>query len=424
MPGARRRTGARLIDSVTFEVAVRLAVALGIGLLVGAERERRMAERGRRGTAGVRTFALLGLLGGIAEQIGGDAVLAVALAFVGGAALVSYFRERTPGMTTEVAQVVTFLLGVLAQREPAVASALAATITILLATRTSLHRFIGSVLTDAEVHDALLFAAAALVVLPLLPNRAVGPFEVLNPFAVWRLVVLLMAISSAGYIVVRSVGPRYGLAVAGLLGGFVSSTATIGAMGTRARDDPSVLRGAVAGALFSTVATIAQMAAVLGATSAPTLEAMAWPLALGGAGALAAAGLSMLGRHDTEGHEAVAYSRAFDLRAAVLLAGTITLVTVLSAAAAEAAGSAGVRVAALLGGLADTHAAAIGVASVVAAGKLEAADATLAVLAALTTNTVSKIVFAFIGGGPRFAAPVGTGLVFVMALAWSGLALA
>ncbi len=93
----------------------------------------------------------------------------------------------------------------------------------------SLHRFIGSVLTDAEVHDALLFAAAALVVLPLLPNRAVGPFEVLNPFAVWRLVVLLMAISSAGYIAVRSVGPRYGLAVAGLLGGFVSSTATIGA---------------------------------------------------------------------------------------------------------------------------------------------------------------------------------------------------
>jgi uncharacterized membrane protein (DUF4010 family) len=410
-----------VLDTFTLDDALRLAIAFGIGLLIGAERERRMAERAHRGPAGLRTFALVALLGGIVDHVGGDATLAVALAFVGGAALVSYFREGDPGITTEVALVVTFLLGVLAQRDPAIASALAVTVTIVLATRSALHRFVDTVLTEQEVHDALLLAAAALVVLPLLPDETVGPLDVLNPFSVWRLVVLLMAISSTGYIAVRAVGPRYGLPIAGLLGGFVSSTATIGAMGARSRGQPDVLRAAIAAALFSTVATMVQMAIVLSALSSTLLRELTWPLVLGAVAALAAAGLAMLGgRHTPDDHE-VAYGRAFELGTAVILAATITAVTFVSAAASEVAGDSGVQLAALLGGFADTHAAGIGVASVFVTGKLPASAATVAVLAAISSNTVSKIVFAYLGGGLRYALPVATGLAAVLAAVWLGL---
>lgn len=412
-----------MLDSFTSEDAVRLAIAVAIGLLVGAERERRMAERAHRGPAGLRTFALVALLGGTVDVVGGDAVLAVALAFVGGAALLSYFREGDPGITTEVALVVTFLLGVLAQREPAVASGLAVTVTVLLATRSALHQFVSSVLTDQEVHDALLLAAAALVVLPLLPDETIGPLDVLNPFSVWRLVVLLMAISSAGYVAVRAVGPGYGLPIAGLLGGFVSSTATIGAMGARSRGQPDALRATIASALFSTVATMLQMAAVVGTISSTLLRDLAWPLAFGAVAALVAAGVALLGTRRASEESDVSYGRAFELRTAILLAATITAVTFVSAAASELAGDSGVQIAAVLGGFADTHAAAIGVTSVFITGKLGASAATLAVLAAVASNTVSKIVFAYIGGGPRYALPVAAGLVVVLGAAWAGLLL-
>lgn len=412
-----------MLDSFTSEDAVRLAIAVAIGLLVGAERERRMAERAHRGPAGLRTFALVALLGGIVDTVGGDAVLAVALAFVGGAALLSYFREGDPGITTEVALVVTFLLGVLAQREPAVASGLAVTVTVLLATRSALHQFVSSVLTDQEVHDALLLAAAALVVLPLLPNETIGPLDVLNPFSVWRLVVLLMAISSAGYVAVRAVGPGYGLPIAGLLGGFVSSTATIGAMGARSRGQPDALRATIAAALFSTVATMLQMAAVVGTISSTLLRELTWPLALGAVAALVAAGVALLGTRRASEESDVSYGRAFELRTAILLAATITAVTFASAAASELAGDSGVQIAAIAGGFADTHAAAIGVASVFIGGDLGASAATLAVLAAVASNTVSKIVFAYIGGGWHYALPVGAGLIVVLAAAWAGLLL-
>lgn len=412
-----------MLDSFTSEDALRLAVAVAIGLLVGAERERRMAEREHRGPAGLRTFALVALLGGIVATIGGEAVLAVALAFVGGAALLSYFREGDPGITTEVALVVTFLLGVLAQEEPAVASGLAVTVTVLLATRTALHRFVSSALTDQEVHDALLLAAAALVVLPLLPNRTVDPLDVINPFSVWRLVVLLMAISSAGYVAVRTVGPRYGLPIAGLLGGFVSSTATIGAMGARSRGQPDALRATIAAALLSTVATMLQMAAVVGTVSSTLLRELVGPLAFGAVAALIAAGIALLGARPASDDSEVNYGRAFELRTALLLAVTITAITFASAAASELAGDSGVQIAAVLGGLADTHAAAVGVASVFVGGSLGASAATLAVLGAVSSNTVSKIVFAYIGGGPRYALPVGAGLLVVLGAAWLGLLL-
>jgi uncharacterized membrane protein (DUF4010 family) len=410
-----------VLESISLTDATRLAIALGIGLLIGAERERRMAERGRRGTAGIRTFALVSVLGGVSAQTGQVAVVVAVLAFVGAATLIGYSRDPGElGITSEVALVATCLLGVLAQDEPALASAVAVAVTILLLTRGWLHRFVSTVLTEQEIHDALILAASALVVLPLLPDEAIGPGQAINPFSVWRLVVLLMAIGSAGYVAVRAAGARFGLAFAGLLGGFVSSTATIGAMGARVREQPALQRAATSGALFSTVATFAQLAVVLATISTEALRTLTWPLLSGGAAAAALAGLAVIGTSSHDAERRFEYGRAFDLRTATVLALVITAVTVLSAAASEFADERGLLVAAALGGFGDAHAAAIGVASVVSAGRLPAEAATLAVLGAISSNTVSKLVAASIRGGSRFALLVGTGLALILAAAWAG----
>ena len=142
-------------------------------------------------------------------------------------------------------------------RQPALAAGVAVVVAILLAARTPLHHFVRSVLTESEVKDALIFAGATLVVLPLLPDRPLGPYGALNPHTIWIIVILVMAISAAGYVAVRMLGARFGLPIAGLASGFISSTATIGAMGARAAKAPDVLAAAVAGAVLSTVATIA-----------------------------------------------------------------------------------------------------------------------------------------------------------------------
>ncbi len=420
------RWDSTLLDSLLAAPATRLAIAIGIGLLTGTERERRMAERGRRGPAGIRTFALVALLGGMADQLGGNAFLAVALAFVSVAALAGYFREPGDvGVTTEVALVVTFLLGVLAQREPALAAGLGVVVTVLLATRSTLHEFAGAGLTDEEVRDALLLGACALVVLPLLPDRPIDPAGLLNPFLVWRLVVLLLAISGAGYVAVRTLGLSGGLPLAGLVGGFVSSAATVNAMGVRSAAAPLLLPAAIAGALLSSVATFAQLALILAATSAETLVELRYPLVLGGGTAALGGGIAFAWarRQPVPASGRVEYGRAFDLKSAAILALTMSAVSVVSVLASTAAGAAGLFATAAVSGFADVHAAAIGVASVAASGAVSAHDAAIAVEAAVATNVVTKVLLALMSGGPRFGVPVGLGLVAALAAGWVGLAL-
>ncbi|WP_322819811.1 DUF4010 domain-containing protein [Tepidiforma sp.] len=405
--------------------ALRLAVALGIGLLLGAERERRKGEGPRRGAAGIRTFALVALAGGVAMAVGGGVVLAAALAFVALAVVAAYALgdREDPGLTTEVAVVVAFLLGALAWREPQVAAGLAVVVTILLAAREQLHRLVAQALTEQEVHDGLLFAGAALVVLPLVPDERIGPYGVFNPFAIWRLVVLVMAIGGAGYVAVRLLGARVGLPLSGLAAGFVSSSATIAAMGVRARQYPVLRSPAVAAAVLSTVATVVQMVVVVGATDPATLRELWPPMALAGLGAAgygALFGVRALRDEAAEHHEPG--GRAFEPKTALVFAATVTAILFVSAALNDWLGNRGVLITAGVAGFADAHSAAIAVAGLAAGGRIAPDDAVVPILAAFTTNSVTKMVLAAATGGRRFAAEVWPGVIVTAALAWAGLA--
>ncbi|MBP6195462.1 MAG: MgtC/SapB family protein, partial [Methyloversatilis sp.] len=256
-----------------------LAAALGIGLLIGMERERRKGEGPARAAAGLRTFTLAALLGALAMLLGGGLTLAVLAGVVGVLTTVSYVRSSAddPGLTTEIALVLTFMLGALALHDAPLATGIGVLVAITLAARTQLHRFVVRVMSEDELHDALLLAAAALVILPLTPDRTVDPFNAINPRTLWTLAVLMMTINACGHIALRAIGPALGLSFAGFASGFVSSTATIAAMGAQAVRTPALRAAAVSGAVLSSVATVLQLVLLLSFTSTPVLREMALP---------------------------------------------------------------------------------------------------------------------------------------------------
>jgi uncharacterized membrane protein (DUF4010 family) len=408
--------------SVIDPVILNLAVALGIGLMIGAERERRKGSGPSRAPAGIRTFAVTSLAGAIGFAAGGQSLLAIVTAGIVGLVAVAYerAREEDPGLTTEIALTVTVLLGGLSMQLPALAGGLGVVVVVLLAAKSRLHRFVGSVLTEDELQDALIFAGATLVVLPLVPDRAMGPYGALNPHSIWVIVILIMAISAAGYVAVRLLGTRFGLPVAGLASGFISSKATIAAMGARTAKANEVLASAVAGAVLSTIATIVQMALVLATTSMATLLALVVPLLCAGlAATLYGAAFTVLALRQKTEAEARS-SHAFSLSTAFAFALTLSIILVACAALQDWFGENGVIFAAAIAGFADTHSAAISVASLVGSGKLTPSDAVLPVLAGLSTNTVSKLILAVSSGGLSFALRVIPGLIMVAGAAWAG----
>lgn len=384
-----------------------LAVALGTGLLVGIERERSKGQGPSRGAAGVRTFLLLALVGAIAPLIGQAAIL-VGGALVAIAVLMSYRQTRStdPGLTTEVAMVVVFLLGVLAMRAAALAAGLGVVTAVVLASKPRLHRFTREQLTPQELHDLLLLVAAAFVVLPLLPDRALDPWGALNPHRLWLLVVAVMGVSAAGYLALRVFGSRIGLALAGLAGGFVSSTATIAAMGDRARASPGLTASFAGAGLVSNVGTVMQLGVVLATLAPGLLLRAAVPLAVSGAVAVAVALLANWrspaspAMHDGT---TLAGRRPFEPRRVLLFVGVLAMIMLLAAIARRWLGTASLPWVLAASGLADVHAAAASAAQLVADGRVGPDLALASISAALATNSLSKCVVAATNGGRAYA---------------------
>lgn len=414
------------MSSLPEHIVIRLAVAIGIGLLIGTERERSKGSGPSREAAGVRTFTLTALAGAVSLLIGDVATFICFALIVGLLIAIGYrrTRNRDPGQTSEVAQLITFLLGGFAIREPQLAAALGVVVAILLAARTALHTWVRDVLTDAEIRDGLLLAAAALVILPLTPTDAVDPWGVIKPRQLWTLAVTVMAINALGYVALRALGPKTGLALAGLFSGFVSSTATIGAMGARAKAQPELRRGAVAGAAVSSVATVVQLAVVVGLVSTQLLRELALPLL--GAGLIAAiyaAAFTIRSVRET-GDRAATAGQPFDPKTALIFVVVVGIALILSALLTQWLGSRGLLIASAVGGFGDAHAPAISAAALAAKGSVDVGLASIAVLAGFTTNAISKIVVASTVGNRRYALELGPGILLSVIAGWAGLLVA
>lgn len=401
---------------------VRLLVALATGLLIGAEREQRRAQQTEAGVAGLRTFGLIGLLGGIFVYLDNTLLLAAGALVVGAAALVaaaSPSRQAKPGLATELALVVTYGIGALALRAPILAASAAVLVAMLLASGERLHKLLQVTLTRQELRDALLLLLFALVVLPIAPDRHVGPYGAIHPQSLVRLVVVLMAVSGAGYIAKRMWGARLGLTIMGFAGGFVSSSATIASMGMRARQDGD-FRSAAAGALASNVATIVLYALIAGAIDLAALQALALPLLAAGIGALLSTAVvtRWAGQRPVAGN---GDERAFRLAAALGFAVIATLVNIASAALSARMGSAGAVVVSGIAALIDAHSTTGSLVTQFHAGTLDAQTTRLAVVVALSTNTLTKLVMCLASRQLKFTLIVGASVLSIAALAWFGL---
>jgi uncharacterized membrane protein (DUF4010 family) len=398
------------------------AAALGIGMLIGLERERHKGRGERRGSAGLRTFAISALLGYAAMVVG--AALLVGMVAIGLTLLitVAYWRGRDddPGVTSEVALIIVLILGALCTRAPELAVAIGVVVAGLLTYREKLHHFAITQLSETEMRDGLVLLITALVLLPLTPDRYIGPYAALNLRTICTLTVLLMLVGAAGHIAVRTLGIRYGYVISAIASGFASSTLTIATMGQRVAREPNNLRILSAAALLSNLATMVQTGLILATVDPALLRSLWLPLVSGSVAALIYSAGLMLPRSTQGTDETLPAGGAFNLKLAVIIALTMTAITLVSSAMLSQFGQVGVMLTATFSGFADAHASTASIAGLAKAGLLPVEAIVAPALIAISSNSLSKCVVAWVSGGRGFAAIVIPGQVLLTLAMWAG----
>jgi uncharacterized membrane protein (DUF4010 family) len=387
------------------------AIALLIGLLLGLERERVRRPQEERTSAdeadlfaGIRTFplfAMAGYVGGLGSAHGAPLALPAVLLILGALAVTAYARapRADSGVTTETAAVVAALLGALvAWGQAPVAAALAVVVTLLLTLKAPLHRLAGA-LSEEEILAILKFAVVAVIVVPLLPERALGPYGAFEPRRLGIVVLMLSGVSLAGYLLVRVVGGRAGWPLAGLLGGLVSSTAVTLSFSGKARESKDLVRALAVGIILASTVLYARGAVVallldrdMGMHLLPRLGVL---LAV----ALAAAALQF--RHLEGGPADVArLGNPVELGRALMLTGLFAAVILAARFAQARLGTAGLWAVAAVGGLVDVDSVTVAGARLRQQGVADAAVASGAYLLATLTNLLFKAgAVISVGGG-------------------------
>lgn len=385
----------------------RFAVALGIGLLIGLERAWKSREdRPGSRTAGLRTFAITGLLGGAAGALslalGGPGSagggLLLGLCFAAYAGVIALFAreenraDRTFSATTPIAALVTFTLGALALiGDMRVAAAAAVATAGLLALRHPLHGWVRRI-TWEELRSALVLLAMTFVILPLIPNEPVGPFGGVNLREIWLIAIVLAAVSFLGYAAIKFLGTQSGVLVAAAAGGLVSSTAVMLTNARRAGAGEGVPRLLAAGAMIATCISLVRTGVIVATLNPPMLKVVAAPL---GAAALVSLASAMLlayhAQDETSARDTDELRNPFEFRPVVLFAAMLGLLVVAARLITEQFGAAGAIIAALVTGAGDVDAVTVSMTKL-APATLDIRYAALAVLAAVVSNSATKAV--------------------------------
>jgi len=419
----------------TFELIERLAVALAIGLVIGIERgwkQREEAEGDR--TAGLRTHALAGLLGGawgaVARSTGEWGTVALGLAFAAFVGAIVVFRlrevehEKTYGATTVVAAMIAYALGALAvvgDERAAAAAAVAAA--MLLALKVVLHEWLKK-LTWEELRAGLILAAMTVILLPLLPDRELVSWFPVNPREVWLLTILIAALSFAGYVAIRFAGAGLGVLLSGLAGGLVSSTAVTLSMARLARKHSARQKLFAAGIMLASGMMMLRVLVVVGIINVALLQILAVPLILAVLAQAAVAGvLGNWARDDREALAPLALKNPFDLGVVLEFGALLALIMALAKGISAWAGSEGAMVLAAVSGLVDVDAISISLARLAPEG-LDARSAAFAILIAVTINSATKVVLGSTAGGLALGKLLAWGLAAAFVAGAVGLWLA
>lgn len=384
-----------------------LAIALGVGMLVGLQRERSPSSTH---VGGIRTFPLVTVLGAMCAMLSasfGPWLAVVSFAGVVAASILANIigmkrGDPEPGMTTEVAMMVMFVIGVmLASGMRDVAVALGVGTAILLQVKQPLHNWARRI-GDRDIHAVLQFALITFIVLPVLPNQTFGPFDVLNPYRIWLMVVLVVGISLAGYIAFRLLGKTNGTLVAGLVGGMISSTATTVSYARRARQSREIEGAACAIFLLSTLVSFGRVITEVRVVAPGYAGEIAMPVVVMAAAAMVCAALALMG-HGRDGGEMPEQGNPTELRSALVFGGLYAVVLLAVAAAKEYFGDAGIYAAAGISGLTDMDAITLTTGRLAERGRLEPGTAWRAIVLASIANMVFKTGVVWSLGGLRLA---------------------
>ncbi|MDE2388946.1 MAG: MgtC/SapB family protein [Betaproteobacteria bacterium] len=386
--------------------------SLAIGLLIGMERERNPGSR-----AGLRTFALVAMFGTLAAMLSEKAtpwLLLGGLLIVGLMMMAAHSRVKDdnadPGTTTIAAILVCYGLGAAVwYGNSTLAIMLAIITTVLLYFKTELHG-ITAKLSRRDLISMLQFGVLTFIILPILPDHDYGPYEALNPYQIWLMVVLISGVSLAGYVAMRLIGERHG-AVLGLFGGLVSSTATTLVYARRSMENADFTQLSVVVILIANLTVLLRLSIISAVASPAILPQLLPVLASGfllGAGVMAFWWRKLNQQHDVTLPE---IKNPTEIRAAAafgLIYGTVLLCT---AWLSDIAGSSGLYIVALVSGLTDVDAIALSSLHLYELGKLESAQAIIAISLAFISNTGFKLGLIFFIGSRLLARQCVSGLL-------------
>lgn len=393
-----------------FEPHLALLTALAVGVLVGLEREQVKETTAGASFAGVRTYPIFALIGAVSMLLLPASPWIPVGALLGVIALVGIHyasdirHDRQHGVTTEASVVVTFLLGALAASpviEPMtdrllLVVALGVTLTFLLSSKEWLHGIAGKVSRD-DFYATVKFLIAATIVLPFLPRRELGPLDAINPFSVGLMVVMISALSFAGYVAMRLLGRGRGLFVSAAAGGLVSSTAVTIAFANRTKADPSLAPAAAGAIAIASTIMLARVAVLVTLINPALLPHVALPMGAAAAGAIAG-GLLLYRRTDGQTTNEVGVKNPFDLGNAIRFGLVFAVILLVTKAAKHYLGDSGLYLAALVAGSTDVDAVTLSTAK--QAG-LDLDTAAIAIVIATLSNTIVKSSLALAIGGRK-----------------------
>lgn len=423
MRASFRLTTLDSMDSELETILSRVALACGIGLLIGLERgwRTRDATPGSR-TAGVRTFAIAGLLGGIVGALVRGAGTSADLS-VGGGLLIGlsfavfalvftlFVRDENQASgrfsaTTAVAGLLTFMLGVHALLgDVRVAAAAAVAATGVLIVREDLHDWVKKI-TLREFQSVLVLLAMTLIALPILPDRPIGPWGGVNPREIWIIAIVLATISFAGFAAIRALGERRGVLVAAALGGLVSSTAVLFANARFAAAGHGSPRLLAAGSALATAISFVRVLGVVVVLNPALLPMAGPPLLVGALSALAFCVVAVYGRRGAAASSApVEFRNPFGFFSVIGMALSMGIVMVAGRFISERFGASGATVTAAVTGVFDVDAMTVSMCRL-APGILTTENAAFAVLVGVASATLGKLAIAGIIDRGRFTLAV------------------
>jgi uncharacterized membrane protein (DUF4010 family) len=403
------------------DLAFRFGAALGLGLLLGLERERKRDAELLFG--GIRTFALIALLGAVAafmerEIDQGWLILAVFVA-LSALVIVSYATTAARGelgITTEVTALLAFIAGALCGWDKVGVASVTTVVCLLLLTLKDFLHGLARRVELGDVEATLKFAVISVIILPLLPNETFGPppVDVINPYKIWLMVVLIAGLNFLGYLLVKILGNEHGFLLTGVLGGLVSSTAVTLSFSQRSRQEPAMSSAFVLAIVVAWTIMFLRVVVMVGVVN----RALAASLALA-LGCMAAAGLvvSLVLWRRSRTHEkgvVTAGANPFELSEAIKFGLLFGLVTIVAKAAQTYLGAAGLYLAGALAGLTDVDAISLSMANLAAANPESLVVAARTIVIAVLANTLVKAGMAVFMGAPALRRTIVLAMVFLL----------